>query len=196
MSTQYLRCNDCGASIHVPGEARHVTCAGCGAELSVRGEGEGRFAEVVRGGPPLVHVEPVGPDERDLVQRVDERAIEDELWRLERDWREERQLYTVYTTRGRIIPPRAAVLVGLFFTATAVGSALIGAIVLVVVNGVEALPIVACFGVPALPFLVLIVVMNTLWYRKAKGYEVAHARFQREHARLVRELEGPRWRGS
>src|SRR5262245_58474901 len=98
-------CNACGAKLHVPPHVRYVSCDRCGASLAVRQEGGAWFTESPQG--PIGAGAGSTPDSRELERmndRLEELSVQNELLRLEQEWRTEQEQYMVtgrYGTRSR-----------------------------------------------------------------------------------------------
>jgi hypothetical protein len=146
MSVESVKCNQCGAFIQVPTVARYVTCNRCGEHLVVHRSDVATFTEAL---PPhrRPHDQPPPDwgggwrggrrdepdrDYRDVAERLDELAYQNELMRLDREWQFERERHMVtgryggrYTPSlaGSIIGAVVAVGFGAFWTAMAFGMA-------------------------------------------------------------------------
>lgn len=84
MKLHALNCHNCGGLLKVPNHARYVTCAYCGSQLAVR-ESEGvRYTEEIK----------------EIRERLDELADNNELKLLNEEWAVECKAYLVSSQNG------------------------------------------------------------------------------------------------
>ena len=165
-----LACNNCGADIDVPGDARFVTCRFCSAKLEVGHTDGAAFTRVREEVARIAHeVDELRAENRVL-------SLKSDLERLDRDWNERREKLMIKSKDGSVSEPTR-------FTAVlcvVLGGGL--AIVFVVMNVVAAGIVSAAVGAIA----ALIV------YNKALQYERASALYQTRREKIVRSLDEAR----
>jgi hypothetical protein len=189
MSVETLNCNECGATIQVPSTAKYCTCNRCRAHLVVHRNSLATYTEAVptpraeRGDAP-----PPDRDWRDMTDRLDELAYQNELMRLDREWEMERERYMVYGRYGyRYVPNAAwsvvggvlAVGFGLFWTVMAFGFA----------GGAGGPGLF--FPLFGLVFIAVGIGASIYNFSKAQQYQRAY----QDYLDRRRALEDRRWRG-
>jgi hypothetical protein len=170
-----VRCNHCGASLKISGDARFVTCAYCKSELTVM-RNEGAISTEV--------LQRIEQKTDRMADNLDVIRIQGELDLLDREWQMKRETMLVRDRRGKLIEP-----VG---TSTLAGCAI--AVVLAPIFSL--LSIGSAFfkdnsvAVILTLMIVTIVIVNLARGKRRSPYKIALADYERRRARLMDQMTG------
>lgn len=102
MIVETIACNSCGAPLNVPPTANFATCAHCNSQLAIKRNDTARYTET------LDRIE--GYTER-IAEDVEQIRLQNDLERLDREWRLERRRFLVRTRAGASrLPTRSYVI--------------------------------------------------------------------------------------
>lgn len=93
-------CQNCGASLEIPGDARFVTCQFCRSRLAVQNTGHAIFTELLGG---------VTENGNLMAENLEVIRIQNEIEKLDWEWQIEKETHMIRGRRGRISEPNAAV---------------------------------------------------------------------------------------
>jgi hypothetical protein len=163
-----LSCNECGAPLEVPADAKFVTCGYCSARLAVQRTSNAVYTEVL---------EKIGEQTEKLAQEVEVLKLQNELARLDREWSDERERHMISDKHGRHEPS----------TASVIAPVLVGAVGLVMTLGMlgSGAPGMAIFGLLFFAFGIVIAVANA---GKASAYTKAREQYEWRRSQLLARL--------
>ena len=168
-----LSCNHCGAPLEVPAGARFVTCAHCNSRLAVQRSGSAYYTSVL-----------------DRIEHNTEEAAEDlgvirlqnDLGRLDREWKEQRQRYCTRGSNGALIEPVGGA-----------GCAIVGGIL--AIPPILIVTVVLAFIFPPLALLGLLLLTGLAYWaisdnkKNFEAFRKAKAQYLCHRHRLISELE-------
>jgi DNA-directed RNA polymerase subunit RPC12/RpoP len=166
-----LSCNECGAPLEVPAEAKYVTCGYCSARLAVQRTSNAVYTEVL---------EKIGEQTEKLAQDVEILKLQNELERLDREWSDQREQYMVRDKHGNKNTPSAA-------------ASLIGALV-AAGAGVFWMVLTASSGAPGFfplfgfVFIVVAIIIGATGAAKASAYKESLEKYERRRMELIARL--------
>ncbi len=163
-----VSCQNCGASLDIPDNARFVTCQFCNTRLAVQHTGSAIFTELLG---------ELSEKTTRMAANLEVIRVQNEIEKLDREWSAEKDSHMIRGKHGRVKEPDAAVSVfgGIFLL-------LIGAS--------------ACLSAPQTPFLAIgfLVVIGGVYQIisgpiKAEAYRKAREAYESERRILESRLE-------
>jgi DNA-directed RNA polymerase subunit RPC12/RpoP len=99
MQVETVACNNCGAPLEVGLGTNYVTCAHCGSRLTVKRAPTSVYTELLE---KLDHKTDA------MARQLAQIAYQNELWRIDREWEQEREGYLTTDKRGNKSEPTTA----------------------------------------------------------------------------------------
>lgn len=167
-----VRCQNCGAPLEVPPEARFLTCAHCSCQLEVHHSTSASYTTLL---------EKLDRNVSATARDVEVIKLQNELERLDREWQMEREGYMITGKYGRrYMPSRTGSL--------ALGVVMIGFGIfwMSIATSMRAPSFFPLFG---LVFIGFAAYSGITGYSKASQREAAEDRHQAQRERLVQRIQ-------
>jgi hypothetical protein len=178
MNTINLICNHCGAPLEVTEGTNFVTCRFCSSRLAIEHSESAFYTRVI---------EAIEQQTNALSQDLETIKVQNEVERLDREWRMERERLCHRTKSGRLIEPTATDAGCMAFPQIAFGLAWFGLFAFAAVASDHAMP--GFFSIVGLVIAIFGIVVLLSRTGKADHFESRRSAYDSRRARLVAELD-------